>query len=392
MTPKLVGSRYTGHGDDVHSKCVDDDSCASEHGDEHAHAHAHEHAHAHAHEHAHAHAHEHEHEHAHAHEHGHAREHAHEHGHGQKHVGQHSHGATEAANHHMTFETWRNGIMATALISSASLVTMPFLGFLSRPAVLKMGMAFAVGGLLGDVFLHIIPHEMGGHDHGSHVHDHGHGHDRDHDHDHDHDHGHGAFPPPTPAPPHPIHPLTRRCRRNCTMLVTFMAGHADTHSHSLEDLRPGLFIITGIVVFLVIDKAMRAAMGGSGTISHSHGHGDGSGHSDSSVNEQKVTTDSKHSRGDKHERRSRSPSVSTVPDSHGVVPAKPVAKSCAQPWATHCYGSRAGISSVTDGCRRLRALCWRGLSQNCFSKSRGRCNSQFYGWTGNRCSIWPWRA
>ncbi len=54
-----------------------------------------------------------------------------------------------------------------------------------------MGMAFAVGGLLGDVFLHIVPHEMGGHDHGSHGHgSHDHG-----SHDHDHDHDHGALPP-----------------------------------------------------------------------------------------------------------------------------------------------------------------------------------------------------
>ena len=46
-------------------------------------------------------------------------------------------------------------------------------------------LSFALGGLLGDVFFHTIPHMGGSHDH--HGHDH-HGHDH-HDHDH-HSHGH----------------------------------------------------------------------------------------------------------------------------------------------------------------------------------------------------------
>ena len=57
-------------------------------------------------------------------------------------------------------------------------------------------LSFACGGLLGDVFIHIIPHLLGAHSHGSHGHDHDHDH---HDHDHNREltekesaHSHGA--------------------------------------------------------------------------------------------------------------------------------------------------------------------------------------------------------
>lgn len=196
-----------------------------------------------------------------------------------------------------TLETWRNGILATALISSASLVTMPFLDLLSRPSVLKLGMAFAVGGLLGDVFLHIVPHEMGGHDHhqaDEHAHDE-HAHD-EHSHDeHSHEHGH-------------------------------------EHSHSLDDLRPGLLIISGIVIFLAIDKAMRAAMGG-GAGAHSHSH-DGHGHSTASGAAPRGpgrTAAEKNKEGSATRgERSPSPSVSktAADDNEEVATTKTVAKSC----------------------------------------------------------------
>jgi hypothetical protein len=52
-----------------------------------------------------------------------------------------------------------------------------------RDRMLYYLISFAVGGLLGDVFFHTLPHLNGGGD--SHSHDHGH------DHSHSHDHGHG---------------------------------------------------------------------------------------------------------------------------------------------------------------------------------------------------------
>ena len=128
------------------------------------------------------------------HEHGHGHGHGHEHGH--EHGGSAQQAADEAGwQGGQAFDSvaWRNGVLATALISSASLVTLPFLSLLSRPSVLKIGMAFAVGGLLGDVFLHIVPHEMGSdHDHGGH--DHG-----GHDHGGHDDTEHGARPVAAPS-------------------------------------------------------------------------------------------------------------------------------------------------------------------------------------------------
>lgn len=87
---------------------------------------------------------------------------------------------------------------------------------------LKILLAFASGGLLGDAFLHLIPHaqESVGHDHG-HAHSHSHG-------GHSHEGGEG-------------------------------------HSH---DMRVGLWVLGGIITFLAVEKGVRMIKGGHG---HSHG-------------------------------------------------------------------------------------------------------------------------
>ena len=87
--------------------------------------------------------------------------------------------------------------------------------------------SFAVGGLLGDVFLHLLPHAFaahGGHDHGGH--------------DHGGDGGGGG------------------------------------HVHSLEDLSIGLFVLLGMICFFLLDKFMRYSAGKGGGHSHGHSHGD----------------------------------------------------------------------------------------------------------------------
>ena len=84
--------------------------------------------------------------------------------------------------------------MAQALVSTFFISVVPiffiyFLNvlFLSSPAlkdsVICYLISFAIGGLLGDVFFHTLPHLSAGgsHDH-SHSHDHGHDH---HGHSHD---------------------------------------------------------------------------------------------------------------------------------------------------------------------------------------------------------------
>ena len=91
-------------------------------------------------------------------------------------------------------------------------------------------LSFASGGLLGDAFLHLIPHAVSPHDHHHHHDDH---HHDDHSHDHDHHHHHG-----------------------------------DAHDHT-QDMLVGLWVLAGIVVFLMVEKFVRLAKGGH---QHSHGH------------------------------------------------------------------------------------------------------------------------
>jgi len=96
--------------------------------------------------------------------------------------------------------SWAQSIVSTIFISVVPIffiysinATFTSSGQGSKDTVIKYGISFAIGGLLGDVFFHTLPHlkEGGGHGHG-----HGHGHDHQvhdhnthdhHGHDHDHD-------------------------------------------------------------------------------------------------------------------------------------------------------------------------------------------------------------
>ncbi|CAI5447174.1 unnamed protein product [Caenorhabditis angaria] len=89
----------------------------------------------------------------------------------------------------------------------------------SESQLLKVLLAFGAGGLLGDAILHIIPHAMIGHSH-----DHS---EDEHDHSHNHDHAH-------------------------------------SHDHSKE-IRIGLFVLAGILVFMIFEQITRTFRG-----SHNH--------------------------------------------------------------------------------------------------------------------------
>ena len=91
----------------------------------------------------------------------------------------------------------------------------------SRERSTYLLLSFAMGGLLGDVFFHTIPHLSEGH---SHSHDHSH---------HDHGHGHG-------------------------------------HAHSEEDMQTNLIIIVGIMVFFLLEKVTHTYF--SDGHSHDHDH------------------------------------------------------------------------------------------------------------------------
>jgi len=85
-----------------------------------------------------------------------------------------------------------------------------------KDSLLYYLISFAIGGLLGDVFFHTIPHMSKSHG----------------DHDHSHSHSHGG------------------------------------HSHSSEDLANNGLIVAGIMVFFMIEKLTKSILG----VGHSHDH------------------------------------------------------------------------------------------------------------------------
>ncbi|XP_022542681.2 zinc transporter Slc39a7 [Astyanax mexicanus] len=207
------------------------------HSHDHAHDHGHAHEHGHAHDHGHHHDHGHNHGHDHGHDHGHSHDHGHDHGHSHDHGHAHSHGTGEErvkrdleAEGRTTLELWMQAIGATLLISAA-----PFLILFLIPVqsntdqhqnLLKVLLSFASGGLLGDAFLHLIPHALEPHSHHGNE-DHGHSHASE----ESHGHSHGA-----------------------------------AHGHMMS---VGLWVLGGIVAFLVVEKFVRLLKGGH---SHSHSH------------------------------------------------------------------------------------------------------------------------
>jgi zinc transporter 7 len=88
--------------------------------------------------------------------------------------------------------------------------------------------------MLGDVFLHLLPHAL------SHSHEHE-NHDHHHLSHHQHQHGH----------------------------------YEEVHAHTLSDLTLGLSILTGLLVFFVVEKYLRLLSSGTSGHGHSHLHGHG---------------------------------------------------------------------------------------------------------------------
>ncbi|XP_063287646.1 zinc transporter SLC39A7 [Pelobates fuscus] len=261
---------HHGHSHSHHGHSHEDPHHGHSH-DHHGHSHGH-HGHSHSHEGHHGHSHEdlpHGHSHGH---HGHSHEdlpHGHSHGHhGHSHEdilqGQNkwtvdafaheieerikreaaklesssqTHGSREKLD---PIHLWTYAICATLLISAAPFFILFLIPVQSNSSqhqsLLKLLLSFASGGLLGDAFLHLIPHALEPHSHhkesDEHIESHGHGHS------HDHNHGH-------------------------TMSV-------------------GLWVLAGIIAFLVVEKFVRHLKGGH---SHSHGHAHSHASKDESTNE-----------------------------------------------------------------------------------------------------------
>nr|XP_014099468.1 protein catecholamines up [Bactrocera oleae] len=123
---------------------------------------------------------------------------------------------------------WIHSIGSTLLISAAPFVLLYTIRLDNSEAMkprLKIILAFASGGLLGDAFLHLIPHSTHPHSHDEH-HSHGEAHSHSHSNGHDHEHGH--------------------------------------------DMKVGLWVLSGIIAFLAVEKLVRLLKGDEHGHSHSH--------------------------------------------------------------------------------------------------------------------------
>lgn len=116
---------------------------------------------------------------------------------------------------------WFNALGSTLLISIAPfliLFLVPVDNSSEREPLLKILLSFAAGGLLGDAFLHLIPHALVGHSHDNHE-----------------------------------------------------ELHANAHSHEFhdhsQDMNVGLWVLSGILIFLFVEKFVRLMKDDHG---HSH--------------------------------------------------------------------------------------------------------------------------
>lgn len=156
--------------------------------------------------------------------------HGHDHHHHHHHHHENVHKTTKTKPETDTFYIWVHSLGSTLLISAAPffiLFAIPLDNTEEMQPRLKTLLAFASGGLLGDAFLHLIPHAIQPHNHHGDGHDHG---------SHGHSHGHGG---------------------------------EEGHGH---DMRVGLWVLAGIIAFLAVEKGVRLikkdSAGGHG---HSHG-------------------------------------------------------------------------------------------------------------------------
>lgn len=147
----------------------------------------------------------------------------------------HSHSHKHAVPKTVPFDSM---LWIKALSSTVAISVLPFLVLFFIPInnndehqqFLKVLLSFASGGLLGDAFLHLIPHSLAPHDHHGDHHDHGHDH-------------------------------------QCSVHPHSSEGHSHDHSH---ETRVGLWILAGILMFLCIEKMVRVIRSG-----HSHSHSAG---------------------------------------------------------------------------------------------------------------------
>ncbi|GLJ12245.1 hypothetical protein SUGI_0187250 [Cryptomeria japonica] len=159
----------------------------------------------------------------------------------------HDHDNEEHAHNHLpTAGLWLRAMGCSLLVSMASLICLmilPLIVLQGKPSkiVVDLLAAFGAGAMVGDAFLHQLPHALGG----SHNHSHAHSFNNDHDHTHNNNHNHDG--------------------------IDSLVGHS--HSHSLEELSVGIAALVGIILFFLVEKIVRYVEGASqGFQGFHHGH------------------------------------------------------------------------------------------------------------------------
>lgn len=141
-------------------------------------------------------------------------------------------------------------LLSTLFISIVPIFLIYFINmcFLGSKRFTNVLLSFSLGGLLGDVFFHTLPHLTGD----------GHG------------HGHGV---PTPPPVHDSHDHGHGHSHG---------GHGDAgndsgHAHNIDDMKTNLIIVVGIMAFFLLEQLTN----------HYFSSGDGHGHSHGAVEDKK---------------------------------------------------------------------------------------------------------
>lgn len=150
-----------------------------------------------------------------------------------------------------TYTLWVHAIGSTVLISAAPfliLFLVPLDNTKEKEPLLKILLSFASGSLLGDAFLHLIPHALMAHSH-----------EGEHTHSHSHSHSHGG-----------------------------------EHSHG-HDMVVGFWVLFGVIAFLMVEKFVRLVKG-------DHGHSHGSSHEE----KKKKKTDNDKKKDEKRDSSSES--------------------------------------------------------------------------------------
>jgi zinc transporter 7 len=188
---------------------------------------------------------------------------------------------------------WRvraSAIGATALISIAPIFILPLVPMPTPNAPGSAGaqqpalLCFAAGSMLGDVFLHILPHTLGGGH--AHAESRGHSGPEDAPHDHDHDHGHAEHRHDNEHTSHAEDAHAHHSHIDSDGDASHGGHHEHAHpesdshehghghAHDADELLGGLSVLGGFGAFFLVEKLVRGGHPkGAAAHPHAHAHG-----------------------------------------------------------------------------------------------------------------------